>query len=110
MTRIAAAICLALTLLCPVLCLAETAEEWAVDGQTCGDVCDAVSIGAVIDKAENGPASPLDLTPAFAAYLPLDFLTSGFHFLPLSALRGGKPAKLPPIATRRQALLQTFLF
>ena len=57
MIRIAASICFALTLLCPVFCLAEIGDECSAHASLDGENCEAMSIGAVVEKPSIGVAS-----------------------------------------------------
>jgi hypothetical protein len=110
MTRIAASICLALTLLCPVLCLANTADECSAHASLDGENCEAMSIGALVEKTNIGVSSPDQYLPALdglvsSALAVLDS-ASGLRL----AARHREQAKPPLAAARRHALLQTFLF
>jgi hypothetical protein len=110
MIRLGVSICFALTLLCPVFCLAEMDGECSAHAPQDGDNCEAMSIGAVVEKPALGVAS------ADQAFPSLDFcLSSDFAALDAACrlrLAAGhrEEAKPPPAAARRHALLQTFLF
>ena len=53
MIRIAASICFALTLLCPVFCLTDVGDDCAARTSLDGENCEAMSIGAVIEKTSS---------------------------------------------------------
>jgi hypothetical protein len=110
MLRITAITCLILSLLCPFVCIAETAEERTDSGRTCDDVCEAMAFGAVIARADAGPISPLDLAPSFEGHYTSGFLTLRLDLLSLSPVGAREPAGWQGDAGRRHALLQTFLF
>jgi hypothetical protein len=109
MLRITAIICFTLTLFCPVFCLAGTDGDCSAHAERDGDNCEAMSIGAIVEKPNDGIISPhqyvlsLDglLSPAMAD-------VNSFNRFLLNA-RHSVAAKPPPAACR-QALLQSFLF
>ena len=109
MIRIAASICFALTLLCPVFCLANTADECSAYASPDGENCEAMSIGAVVEKPGIGVSLPERFLPSFDDFA----LPTSLPSMP-PAVAVGSPAsranKPPPAAARRHALLQTFLF
>jgi hypothetical protein len=110
MIRMGVIICFALTLLCPVFCLAATGDECSAHASLNGDNCEAMSIGAVVEKPARGISSPGQsilssdglLSPATSAVDP-----AGRWRL---AARYWEQTKPSPTAARRQALLQAFLF
>ena len=110
MIRIAASICFALTLLCPVFCLANRADECSACASPERDNCEAMSIGAVVEKPGNGVSLPDHSLPSFDGFVSSDVaalnITSG-----LRQTGSHREQTKPPLpAIRRQALLQTFLF
>jgi hypothetical protein len=110
MIRIAASICFALTLLCPVLCLANSADDCSAHAPLDGENCEAMSIGAVVEKPGIGVSSPDQFLPSLDG-----FATSALAVfesacgLRLAASHRAQ-VKPPPAAARRHALLQSFLF
>jgi hypothetical protein len=108
-SRTTALICLLLSLLCPVLCFAEAAGEWSVSDHPCGNVCEAMAVGAVVDGPDRGPVSPHDLPSPLDGLMPLDLPAFGLHS-PLPPVARLRPARWPLTAMRRHALLQAFLF
>jgi hypothetical protein len=109
MLRITAIICFTLTLFCPVFCLAGTDGDCSAHAERDGDNCEAMSIGAIVEKPNDGIISPhhyllsLDglLSPAMADVNSFNrFLLDARHLA----------AAKPPPAACRQALLQSFLF
>ena len=110
MSRMTAITCLILSLLCPFLCAAETAEECTTHGQTCGNVCEAMAVGAIVNRASDGPIAVLDHAPSFERQIPPGLLDRGFAFR-VSPIGGAdKRARWPGPEPRRCALLQAFLF
>jgi hypothetical protein len=110
MIRMVVSIWFALTLLCPVFCLAETGGDCSAYAPQDGDNCEAMSIGAVVEKPGIGVASADQSLPSLDG-----FVVSGFAALDPAArwrLAAGhrEEIKPPPAAARRHALLQTFLF
>ena len=110
MIRLGMSICFALTLLCPLLCLAQTGGECSAHASPDGENCEAMSIGAVVEEPGIGVASPERSLPSVD-----DFATSDFAALDAAcrlrwAARHRRRVKPPPAAARRHALLQTFLF
>jgi hypothetical protein len=110
MIRIAVSLCFGLTLLCPVFCLTETGAECSAHAPLDGDNCEAMSIGAMVEKTASDFASADQSLPSLDG-----FVTSGFAALdPVGrvprAAGHREGAKPPPAAARRHALLQTFLF
>ncbi len=110
MIRIAVSICFALTLLCPVFCLAETGGECSALAPQDGDNCEVMSIGAVVEKPDIGMAEAAQSLPSLDG-----FVVFGLAALdPASRWRLAaghrEETKPPPTAARRHALLQTFLF
>jgi hypothetical protein len=69
MIRMVVSIWFALTLLCPVFCLAETGGDCSAYAPQDGDNCEAMSIGAVVEKPGFGMASPDQSLPAFDGFL-----------------------------------------
>jgi hypothetical protein len=110
MIRLGLSICFALTLLCPVFCLAETDAECSAHASLDGENCEAMAIGAVVEKSDFGLASPQQLFPSFDGFLPLESFACGSDCQSQFARRYGLHSKPPPTAARRHALLQTFLF
>jgi hypothetical protein len=109
MTRIAVSLCFALTLLCPVLCLARTGDECSAQAPVDGENCEAMSNGALVEKPACGIASPHPSVAAVDGFVSSESgVFDDSHRLALAA-RHREQAKPPP-AARRQALLQTFLF
>ena len=110
MLRIAAIIGFVLSLLCPVFCLAETADECSAHAQPDGENCEAMSFGAVVETPNSGPASADQLLLSLDCPVSPSSLVLGHH----NGLRPGhgrpKRTEPPPSAGRRQALLQIFLF
>jgi hypothetical protein len=108
--RAAASICFALTLLCPVFCLAKTDSECSAHAPLDGENSEAMSIGAVIEKPGVGVPSPHNclLCMEGLASAPTAKLDPARR-LRLAA-RHRALSKPPPTAARRHALLQTFLF
>ncbi len=110
MIRMTVSIWFALTLLCPVFCLAEAGGECSAFAPQDGDNCEAMSIGAVFEKPG------IDMEAADQSLPSLDgFVDSGLAALyPAPRLRldaeHREKTKPPPAAARRHALLQTFLF
>jgi hypothetical protein len=110
MVRIGAVLCFALTLLCPIFCLAETGDACSAHASRDGENCEAMSIGAVVEKLTRGIASP-DQSLLFSEGLPAPAkvaLDPSRRSRSTAWYRGR--AKPPPAASRRQALLQSFLF
>ncbi len=109
MIRIAVSLCFGLTLLCPVFCLAETGGECSAHAPQDGDNCEAMSIGAVVEKTASGFASADQSLSSYDG-----FVTSGFAALDavgrLRRAAGHREKAKPPPAARRHALLQIFLF
>ena len=110
MIRMAVSLWFGMTLLCPVVCLAETGVECSAHAPLDGDNCEAMSVGAVVEKLGIGAAPADQLLPSFDG-----FVAPGFAALdPAGRLRPAakyrEKAKPPPAAARRHALLQTFLF
>jgi hypothetical protein len=110
MIRIGVSICFALTLLCPVFCLAETGGECSAHASLDGENCEAMSIGAVVEKPGFGMASPDRSLPAFDGLLSSTTAVLDPVRRLRSAARHRERTKPPPAAARRHALLQTFLF
>ena len=110
MTRMLVITCFALTLLCPVFCLAQAGDDCCAQTQTGSDNCEAMSFGAVVEK----PGAPESLLcralSAIDGFLPPASLGSGSLCCARSTFLPRSHTKSPPPATRRQALLQTFLF
>jgi hypothetical protein len=113
MIRVTALICFVLSLLCPVFCLAKTAGagECSDCAQSTGENCEAMSVGAVVEKSDNHTQFQGHALPSF-----FDEPFSSSESAPGSRdwLRLGcwirDHAKAPPSAARRHALLQSFLF
>ena len=110
MPRVAVIICFTLTLLCPVFCLANTGDACSDLSQPMSQNCEAMSFGALVDKADSGIASPRQLLPSLDGLNLPEIVADGYWDRLSSALRHRLRAKSPPDAPRRQALLQTFLF
>lgn len=111
MSRSTSMICLGLLLLCPILCLAERGEGHRPLGRDCGgEVCEATTVGAVVEKAADGTVSPRDLPSLSDRLLSPDPFLSDSLTPRLTTTYIGAATKLPPVAMRRQSLLQTFLF
>ncbi|MDR3638216.1 MAG: hypothetical protein P4L84_30710 [Isosphaeraceae bacterium] len=109
MIRIAATLCFSLTLLCPIVCLAEAGDDCVDHGQSDGGNCEAMSIGAVVAKSVIDTTPLCSLLPAVDQLVPTVSPAAGCHRgLPLAAWNRAN-AKPPPASTRH-ALLQTFLF
>jgi hypothetical protein len=58
MLRVTVIICFLLTLFCPVFCLAKTDSECSAHAPQDGENCEAMSIGAVVEKPGSGVPSP----------------------------------------------------
>jgi hypothetical protein len=110
MIRVIVTICFALTLLCPVFCLADTDRECSSTVQPDGDNCEAMSIGAVVEKSDFGTLSPGHFLPSLDGLLPIEPAKCGCDCRLPSARRYWRHPKPPPEAARRHALLQSFLF
>jgi hypothetical protein len=108
--RIGVSICFALTLLCPVFCLAETGGECSAHASLDGENCEAMSIGAVVEKPGIGMPSPDQSLPAFDGFLSSESAALDRDRGLRLAARHREQTKPPPAAARRHALLQTFLF
>ncbi len=111
MIRIAATICFALTLLCPVFCLAGAEADGPCSDHepSSGRNCEAMSVGALIAGSER-PATPTDRPLPSIDFLRLaDIPPAAPRLCARPASRNRANSKPPPAATR-QALLQTFLF
>ena len=101
MLRITAIICFTLTLFCPVFCLADTDSDCSAHAEQNGDNCEAMSVGAIVEKPTCGIISPhqfllsLDgvLSPATAD------ATSFNRFLRMPDIRP-RQNHLPPHADR----------
>jgi hypothetical protein len=107
MLRITAIICFTLTLFCPVFCLADT--DCSAHAERNGGNCEAMSIGAIVEKPTCGIISPhQDLLSLDGVLSPATAGVTSFSRFLLDA-RHPAAAKPPP-AARRQALLQSFLF
>jgi hypothetical protein len=108
MIRIAAAFGFWLTLLCPVICLADTGRACCDLGQAESQNCEAMSIGAVVaDRVIDGTPIALGL-PSLDGHLPAESTILPCRWLPLTTWR--RVHTKPPPAATRHALLQTFLF
>ena len=110
MIRIAASICFALTLLCPVFCLANTADECTACASADGENCEAMSIGAVVEKLGTGVSMSERCLPSFDDFVSPDLAALKIGRGLRSAVRRGEETRPPTEAARRHALLQTFLF
>jgi hypothetical protein len=110
MTRIGVSICFALTLLCPVFCLAEMGGECSPHASLDGDNCEAMSIGAVVEKPTTALALPDQSSPSQEGLLsPATAGRDHARRVWLAAWHA-EQVKPPPSAARRHALLQVFLF
>jgi hypothetical protein len=109
MIRLGVSICFALTLLCPVFCLAETGGECSAHASLDGENCEAMSIGAVVEKPGIGLVSPDQSLPAFDGFLSSESAALD-RDRGLRSARYREQTKPPPVAARRHALLQSFLF
>jgi hypothetical protein len=61
-------ICFALTLLCPIFCLAGTSDECSDHASRNTENCDAKSIGAVVEKSDLGTASRHQFPPTIDGF------------------------------------------
>jgi hypothetical protein len=110
MIRVTAAVCFLLTLLCPVVCLAN------LDGDACAAVepnsenCEAMSIGAVFEKPVIGVASLHQLCPSLDSFLQLKLRLVSGESHPQMTRWLQCHTKPPSPALRRLAVLQAFLF
>jgi hypothetical protein len=110
MLRIAASICFALTLLCPVLCLANTADDCSAHASLDGDNCEAMSIGALVEKPVIGVSSLDQFLPSLGGFISSSLAVFDSACGLRLAAKYLEQTKPPPAAARRHALLQTFLF
>jgi hypothetical protein len=110
MLRMIAIICFTLTLFCPVFCLADTDSECSDHVQRNDGNCEAMSIGAVVEKSNRGVRTLYQLLPSFNGFLYADAAVSGSACRLQSARWYREHSKPPPTAMRRHALLQSFLF
>ena len=109
MLRITAIICFTVTLFCPALCLADTDGDCSAHAERNGDNCEAMSIGVVVEKPNDGIISPHQHLPSLDGLLPP--ATADVHSFNRFLLDArNQAAAKPPPATRRQALLQSLLF
>ena len=102
-----------LSLLCPVFCLAKSAGagDCAHCTQSTGDNCEAMSVGAVVEKSGSDTLSQDHAPPSFCdALCPPADSAPGSHDLLRLGCWNRDHAKAPPSAARRHALLQSFLF
>jgi len=107
MSRLVALVCLVLALLCPVVCLAETAGEGTA---SCGEVCEAMAVGAVVTDLSEGLASHHHLPLSMDGLVPFA-PTSSASLLGLPCTEYNPRTQIPPRkASQRQSLLQSFLF
>jgi hypothetical protein len=113
MIRVTALICFVLSLLCPVFCLAKTAGagECSDCTQSTGENCEAMSVGAVVEKSDHHTQFQDHALPSFfdEPFSPADSAPGSRDSL-WSASWNRDHAKAPPTAARRHALLQSFLF
>ena len=71
MTRIGVIICCALTLLCPVVCLAGSSGECSAHDSQSSENCEAMAIGAIWwNEPDFGIASPHQFQPTSDGVLP----------------------------------------
>lgn len=110
MIRLAVSICFALTLLCPVFCLAETGGECSAYSPPDGDNCQAMSIGAVLEKPALVVPSADQALPSVDFWLSSDFAALDAACRLRFAAGRREETRPPPAAARFHALLQTFLF
>jgi hypothetical protein len=110
MVRVLASICFALTLFCPVLCLANTGDECSAHASLDGENCEAMSIGAVVEKPCLGLLSPDQWVTSLDGFVSPDFVVLNLTCRLRFAGRHREQTKSPPAAARRHAILQTFLF
>jgi hypothetical protein len=110
MIRIGVSLCFALTLLCPVFCLEETGGECSAHASLDGENCEAMSVGAVLEKPGIGLVSPDHSLPAFDGFSASESTALDCDRGLRLAARHREQTKPPPAAARRHALLQTFLF
>jgi hypothetical protein len=110
MIRVTVVIVFALSLLCPVFCLAEAAGGCPSHDRPDAENCEAMSFGAVVEKADDGPPAPHRSLPSFDGPLTPGSSAPGPRPGLRPSPRDRGRAKPPPSATRRHALLQTFLF
>ena len=110
MTRIGVIICFALTLLCPVVCLAGTSDECSTHDSQSSENCEAMASGAVVNEPHFGIASPHQFQPNSDGVLPHGIAALRAESRLLVTAKQAEHAKSSPIAARRQAILQIFLF
>lgn len=110
MLRTAVTICFALTLLCPVICLADTGDECSEHSQPMSRNCEAMSFGAVIEKVDSCISSLHDFVLCLDTLSLSKIVADRSRDRTRLAHEHPLRAKLPPDASRRHALLQTFLF
>lgn len=108
MSRLVVLTCLALLLICPFVCLAETVGERC--GRADGDVCESMALGAVVADSTDAPTSPHELAPCLDEPFPTA-LPSSASLLVWSRLACDRMPRGKPLdARRRRSLLQSFLF
>ncbi len=101
--------CFTLTLFCPVFCLADSDADCSAHAEQNGDNCEAMSIGAVVEKPNGSIITPHQYLLALDGLLsPATANVNSFNRFLLDARR--RVAAKPPPAARRQALLQSYLF
>jgi hypothetical protein len=111
MFRVASYLCLFILALCPLLCMAGTGEHCRAAEGDCGDgVCEAMAVGALIAEPDDGSIALFFAPSQLDGVLPLMTVPRGCHDRrPSTDCVVGAPF-WPRLATRRRALLQTFLF
>ena len=109
MIRTVAALCFALTLLCPIFCLAAEDGACADHDREAGRNCEAISVGAVVAEVTPAPATWVCLPPALDRLVLTQPQLAGSRVPARISTWNRSSAKPPPGATR-QSLLQTFLF
>ena len=109
MIRVATIACFTLTLFCPVVCLAGRDDsECSASTNANSENCEAVAIGAVIEKSDHAFPSSLDQwLPSIDRVPRVDIAASGCRVY-VTGWHHEWPK--PPPADRRQAILQIFLF
>jgi hypothetical protein len=110
MSRIVISMCFALTLLCPIVCLANNGDECASHESLMGDNCEAMLFGAVVEKPSSDVVSQAHSLPAFDSFVLLTSFSSGCDFRLQCGLQYEERCQPPPTAARRHSLLQSFLF
>jgi hypothetical protein len=110
MIRVGVIVCFALTLLCPIFCLAGTSDECSDHALRNTENCEAMSIGAVVEKSDLGAASRHQFLPTIDGFSLPATAARGVDRRLRATSRQREHAKSPPIAARRQAILQIFLF